>query len=124
MKSRLALAIVLMGLLAPARVVAGPTEEDAGGLIVRGVEHYKHQDYEGARVAFARAFELSPKTALLFNLALAEVQCGRAVDAVKHFRQYVSRRMPPLTRWKPSTRSGSHARSSNRGSCASRSRTG
>ena len=78
-----------MGILAPAAVLAAPTKDDADGLIVRGVDRYKHQDYEGARVAFARSFELSPKTALLFNLALAEAQCGHSVEAVKHFRQYV-----------------------------------
>lgn len=83
-------AVLVMGLLTPSAGLAAPTKDEADGLIVRGVEHYKHQEYEGARVAFVRAFELSPRTALLFNLALAEAQCGHSVDAVKHFRRYLS----------------------------------
>jgi len=88
-QSILAIAILSVGVLVPSSGLAAPTKEDPDALVVRGVERYKHEDYEGARVAFARAFELSPKTALLFNLALAEGQSGHAVDAVKHFRSYL-----------------------------------
>jgi len=83
-----AFAIVLFGAVsAPTAFAAPPSEADA--LVVRGVEHYKRQSYEEARVAFSRAYGLGPKTALLFNLALAEVQSGHAVDAVNHFRAYL-----------------------------------
>jgi hypothetical protein len=90
MKFLLAIAILSLGVVTAASGVAAPTKDDPDALVVRGVDRYKHEDYEGARAAFARAFELSPKTALLFNLALAEVQSGHAVDAVKHFRDYLN----------------------------------
>lgn len=90
MKSLLAIAILSMGVLAPTSGIAAPSQDDPDALVVRGVDRYKHADYEGARVAFARAFGLSPRTALLFNLALAEVQSGHAVDAIKHFRLYLN----------------------------------
>jgi hypothetical protein len=90
MKPLLAIAILSLGVVTAASGVAAPTKDDPDALVVRGVDRYKHEDYEGARAAFARAFELSAKTALLFNLALAEVQSGHAVDAVKHFRDYLN----------------------------------
>lgn len=89
MKALVAITLLSMGVLAPTSGIAAPSQDDPDALVVRGVDRYKHADYEGARVAFARAFGLSPKTALLFNLALAEVQSGHAVDAVKHFRRYL-----------------------------------
>ena len=85
-----AIAAVALCVLAPTRAIAAPPQDDPDALVVRGVDRYKRADYEGARVAFARAFGLSAKTALLFNLALAEVQSGHALDAVKHFRLYLN----------------------------------
>src|SRR5207249_11991890 len=60
-----------------------------------GVERFKQQDYEAARLAFARAYELAPQTGTLLNLALAELQAGKALIAVKHFRQFL--RAPDAT---------------------------
>jgi hypothetical protein len=96
MKSRFVVSVLAIGLVAvaPATAHAAPTKDDPDALVVRGVDRYKHADYEGARVAFARAFSLSATTGLLFNLALAEVQSGHATDAVKHFRLYM--RAPDL----------------------------
>lgn len=74
---------------APASARADPSSKDADALVLRGVDRFKHQDYESARVAFEQAYGLSPTTALLFNVALAEVQSGHPVEAINHFRQYV-----------------------------------
>jgi hypothetical protein len=89
-KLSLAIASLVLAALAPRPGLAAPPVDDSDALVLRGVDRYKRADYEGARVAFARAFSLSSRTALLFNLALAEVQSGHAPDAVKHFRLYLS----------------------------------
>ncbi|MGH7294729.1 MAG: tetratricopeptide repeat protein, partial [Polyangiaceae bacterium] len=64
---------------------AGPDAE----WTTRGIEHYKRGDYQGAREAFARAYELSPDASTLINLSLAEVESGHALDAARHMRQYL-----------------------------------
>ena len=54
-----------------------------------GVQEYKRSDYESARVAFAHAYDVEPAASTLISLALAELQCGHAVEAVRHMRAYV-----------------------------------
>ncbi len=76
-------------LLMPRTATAGPVEDEADALTRQGVEHFKRHDYEAARVAFARAFEMSPRVAILFNLGLAEVQSEHAAEALIHFRLYI-----------------------------------
>ena len=62
----------------------------ADALISTGVERYTRHDYEGARDAFARAYELDPsQVGTLFNLALAELQSSHPVEAVRHLRAYL-----------------------------------
>jgi tetratricopeptide (TPR) repeat protein len=63
----------------------------ADALVSTGVERYTRHDYEGARDAFARAYELDPsQVGTLFNLALAELQSGHALEAVRHLRAYLA----------------------------------
>jgi hypothetical protein len=64
-------------------------------LVSQGVEAFRHQDYEAARIDFGRAYELAPNTPTLLNLALAELQSGHALIAVKHFRQVLRARDLP-----------------------------
>jgi hypothetical protein len=66
---------------------APPPEVDA--LHAQGLAAFKRQDYEAARIAFARSYELAPRTSTLLNLALAELNSGRPLDAVKHLRLFV-----------------------------------
>jgi hypothetical protein len=69
----------------------GPGSSAADALIGTGVERYTRHDYEGARDAFARAYELDPtQVGTLFNLALAELQSGRPLEAVRHLRTYLA----------------------------------
>jgi hypothetical protein len=68
---------------------AGSSAADA--LVSTGVERYTRHDYEGARDAFARAYELDPsQVGALFNLALAELQSGHPLEAVRHLRAYLA----------------------------------
>jgi len=63
----------------------------ADALVSTGVERYTRHDYEGARDAFARAYELDPsQVGTLFNLALAELQSGHSLEAVRHLRAYLA----------------------------------
>jgi hypothetical protein len=63
--------------------------DDSAVLVRTGIDRYVHQDYEAARVAFARAFDMAPSARTLFNLALAELESGHAVESVRHMRGYL-----------------------------------
>jgi hypothetical protein len=82
--------------------------DDANALVRQGAELFKHEDYEGARAAFARAYELQPKAATLFNLALSELNAGHPVEAAAHLRDYLTHTSEPAaklasvrTKWLP-----------------------
>ena len=86
----------------------GADDEVANALLREGAELFKHEDYEGARGAFARAYELEPRPATLFNLALSELNAGHPVEAVAHWREYVTHPGEPpaklasvRTKWLP-----------------------
>jgi len=87
--SRRVLMAVVFALLWPTGAV-GAGESPANALIREGAEHFKHEDYEGARAAFVRAYELEPKAATLFNLALSELNSDHPVEAAAHFREYLA----------------------------------
>jgi hypothetical protein len=74
----------------------GPGSSAVDALLSTGVDRYTRHDYEGARDVFARAYELDPtQVGTLFNLALAELQSARPLEAVRHLRTYLS---SPLAR--------------------------
>jgi tetratricopeptide (TPR) repeat protein len=73
--------------------------ETAKALVKTGIEHFNAQDYEGARAAFAHAYEMAADSATLVNLALAELQSGHPADAARLFRRYLN--LPAAT---PETR--------------------
>ena len=84
--------------------------EDAApnALVRKGAELFKQQDYEGARAAFARAYELDPKATTLFNLALSELNSDHPVEAAKDLRDYLTHSEEPpaklesvRTKWLP-----------------------
>jgi hypothetical protein len=62
----------------------------ASGLILQGADLFKRENYEGARAAFARAYELDPKAATLFNLALSELNADHPVEAAARLREYLT----------------------------------
>jgi tetratricopeptide (TPR) repeat protein len=63
--------------------------DEANALLRQGAELFKREDYEGARAAFARAYELEPKVATLFNLGLSELNANHPVEAATHLREYL-----------------------------------
>jgi hypothetical protein len=84
--------------------------EDAApnALVRQGAELFKQEDYEGARTAFARAYELDPKATTLFNLALSELNSDHPVEAARDLRDYLSHSEEPAaklesvrTKWLP-----------------------
>jgi hypothetical protein len=86
----------------------GADQATAKTLLREGAELFMHEDYEGARGAFARAYELEPRPATLFNLALSELNAGHPVEAVAHLREYVTHTDEPAaklasvrTKWLP-----------------------
>jgi hypothetical protein len=54
-----------------------------------GVEDFKRDDYEGARLAFGHAYSIDPKASTLISLALAELQSGHLVEGIRHLRAYM-----------------------------------
>jgi hypothetical protein len=100
--------------LAAMIVAAWPTpalaadDAAASALLRQGADRFRREDYEGARAAFARAYELDPKVATLFNLALSELNADHPVDAAAHLREYLTHTDEPAgklesvrTKWLP-----------------------
>jgi hypothetical protein len=50
----------------------------------RGVDAFRNGRYEEARQAFAECYALMPKSDVLRNLSISEIQSGRYVDAARH----------------------------------------
>jgi hypothetical protein len=83
-------------------------ESTADALLSQGAELFRRKEYEGAREAFAHAYELEPKAATLFNLALSELHSDHPVEAVAHMREYLTHAEEPpakleavRTKWLP-----------------------
>jgi hypothetical protein len=93
----LALAVMLLAALSvtfarPALAQTTQTSSDvrlANDLYKSGHEKVRAGDWEGARDAFTRAYALYPQPVILVNLAGAEVQTGRLVQATEHYRQFL-----------------------------------
>jgi len=78
--------MIVVGSWPPAALGA----DEANALLRQGAELFKREDYEGARAAFARAYELEPKAATLFNLGLSELNADHPVEAAAHLREYLT----------------------------------
>ena len=72
--------------------------ESAKELAERGVKLFREHQYESAREAFSRAYELEARTETLLELGLAELEAGQPVEASKHLREYLSRRDAPTAK--------------------------
>lgn len=72
--------------------VADVAADDARAkeLYLRGDRRYAEGDYEAAVVAFAEAYRLSGRPALLFNLANAFERLGRYEQALDHLERYAA----------------------------------
>jgi tetratricopeptide (TPR) repeat protein len=81
------------GLWAPAAHAQENAEATAAADYAnQALAHVKKGEFEDARKLYEKAFENTPTTLLLFNLGLAELSAGHGheLDALRHFRQYVS----------------------------------
>jgi tetratricopeptide (TPR) repeat protein len=93
---------------AAAAVPAASAKTQAAQATREGLNLFQDKQYEAARGAFARAFELDPQTETLVELGLAELQAGHAMEAVEHLREYLTRNDAPAanvdavrTQWLP-----------------------
>lgn len=82
-----------------ANAAAGAKPEDepppaqvkrARDLWYRGVEAFRKGDYEEARIAFTECYALMPKSDVLRNLSISEIQSGHYVSAARHLRQLLA----------------------------------
>jgi hypothetical protein len=93
---------------AAAAVPAASAKTQAAQATREGLNLFQDKQYEAARGAFARAFELDPQTDTLVELGLAELQAGHPMEAVEHLREYLTRNDAPAanvdavrTQWLP-----------------------
>jgi tetratricopeptide (TPR) repeat protein len=70
----------------------------ASALILQGGDLFKRENYEGARSAFAHAYEIDPKAATLFDLALSELNADHPVEAAAHLREYLTHADEPAAK--------------------------
>lgn len=80
----------------PALAQSG-NDEQARALYAEGDRHYNEGRYELAVQAFQRAYELSGRPLLLFNLANAYERLGRYYDALQALRGYAPHAPPNET---------------------------
>ena len=62
----------------------------ARGLWYQGVEAFREGRYEEARVAFDECYRLMPKSDVLRNLSISELQSGHYLSAARHLRQLIA----------------------------------
>ncbi len=62
----------------------------ARDLWYRGVEAFRNGNYEAARLAFSECYQLMPKSDVLRNLSISEIQSGHYVSAARHLTQLLA----------------------------------
>lgn len=62
----------------------------ARDLWYRGVDAFRAGNYEEARRAFAECYQLMPKSDVLRNLSISEIQSGHYVSAARHLTQLLA----------------------------------
>jgi hypothetical protein len=72
-----------------ARAASDVEMEEAKALLRDGERAFKAGEYEKARVKFSAAYGVIPSVDILWNIATSEFKAGRAVESLKHFRQYI-----------------------------------
>jgi hypothetical protein len=71
---------------------------EARELFHEGVSHARSQHWELALAAFQAAFGLTPKPSVLFNLAAAQMRCGKLLASTANFRRFVASEDPGISR--------------------------
>jgi len=62
----------------------------ARDLWYRGVDAFRAGNYEEARRAFAECYQIMPKSDVLRNLSISEIQSGHYVSAARHLKQLLA----------------------------------
>jgi PEGA domain-containing protein len=62
----------------------------ARDLWYRGVDAFRAGNYEEARIAFAECYQIMPKSDVLRNLSISEIQSGHYVSAARHLTQLLA----------------------------------
>jgi hypothetical protein len=62
----------------------------ARDLWYRGVDAFRAGNYEEARLAFAECYQIMPKSDVLRNLSISEIQSGHYVSAARHLTQLLA----------------------------------
>jgi tetratricopeptide (TPR) repeat protein len=85
---RWAIVMGALGVVVPASSRAEDhSVRDARMRFEEGVAYVRVGDFEGARLSFAKAYEVLREPDILWNLALSEQKSGHLVDALAHFRE-------------------------------------
>ncbi|MFB6262791.1 MAG: tol-pal system YbgF family protein [Bradymonadaceae bacterium] len=58
-------------------------------LVKQGTRHYRREEYEAAREAFERAYNLRKEPNLLYNIGLLNEKLGNLRTALEHYRKFV-----------------------------------
>jgi len=80
----------------PGLATSKPDDKSSGqvkkarDLWYRGVDAFRAGNYEEARRAFAECYQLMPKSDVLRNLSISEIQSGHYVSAARHLKQLLS----------------------------------
>ncbi len=85
--------VLLVALLFVARATfaAPDPREQAKKHYAAGEARWKAGNYRGAIIEFTAADELAPSPVLSYNVALCHDKLGQREDAVRHYREYLSR---------------------------------
>jgi tetratricopeptide (TPR) repeat protein len=90
--NRLAASLVSLSLVAlgarPGAAQSPAAEREATARLREGLELARIEKWEEARLAFRQAYALLPSAELLWNLAIAELNAGLPLEALRHFREY------------------------------------
>lgn len=82
--------VVTVTLLAgTARADRDEREREAQKHFLEGVKRVDRGDHEGARLKFEEALKLNFHPIILFNLAMAEADTGRRIEAIRDFRLFL-----------------------------------
>jgi hypothetical protein len=77
-------------LLFAASAQATTSTDEAAVRFENGVRSFQHQDYSRALVEFEAAYQLVPRPAVLYNIALTERRLLHYGEAVRAFRRYLA----------------------------------
>ena len=96
-----------------ARAASTDRSDEERAHIRRGTDCFLRQDYECARIAIHKAYDLSPRPETVLKLGLSELQSSHPVEAVSHLREYLTHVEEPeaklnavRTKWLPRAESG------------------